>query len=145
MGKLVDDVEKMDIPNKDKLMITMFPGIGFGFLPPNFKELVERLDCESCLQICVRIKAILEKGDQQKAAMRWWQSLPFFRSRAERAFEQETEPLLKEANALRDADTAHWSNETEKEISREFVGCYLQRENWEHSTGAGMSLLTQKK
>lgn len=145
MGKLVDDVEKMVIPDKGKLMITMFPGIGFGFLPPNFEELVKRLDCESCLQICARIKAILEKGDEQRAKMRWWQSLPFFRSRAERIFDQETEPLLREADALREVDTDHWGNETEKEISREFVGCYLQRENWEHRTGMGVSILTQKK
>ena len=132
MSKLIDEIEKReDLNKKQKLFITMFPGIGFGFVPPNFDKLRERLDCDLCLEMCEKVKQVLEikmpKGLRYK--------LPWVRKAWQREADVKIEQIVAELKALANRDEEHWKAPEEREVSKEFVSCYLQRDGWEHVSG----------
>lgn len=55
MAGLKEELERSGLDERQQLLMTLFPGILFGFPPPNLKEMLERIDCSTCRQIAERV------------------------------------------------------------------------------------------
>lgn len=51
--KATESLKKIILLNRQQKLLAMFPGVGFGFPPPNFKDMMERFDCPTCQAILV--------------------------------------------------------------------------------------------
>lgn len=59
--KLVDKLTANPFFNdRQKIITSMFPGILFGFVPPNFDQMIERIDCAVCGEILVILGSMLK-------------------------------------------------------------------------------------
>jgi hypothetical protein len=129
MGKLLDKVEKLNLPDKDKLLMTMFPEILSGFIPPNFTQLQERIDCPVCMAMAESFKRVHEME-----MPRDWRHLllPWVRRTWHRQADADVEQVLKDFAAMGTQDKAHWESPEARNISQEFVNAFVTRSNWEY-------------
>mgnify|MGYP001583869949 CR=1 FL=1 len=128
MGKLVNDIEKLDLSDREKLIMTMFPGILFGFPPQNLKQLTERIDCPTCKAIAEKLKKI----NDLKMPSGWRYKIPWVRKAWREQANTDAKETLNNVKSLETQDKAHWENADERRISKEFVTAFVKREDWEH-------------
>ncbi len=57
--KVTDALKKTNLPDRQQKLLAMFPGCMFGFPPPYFKEMMERLDCPTCQEILGIVERML--------------------------------------------------------------------------------------
>ena len=127
VSNLVDTVKKLNLSEKDTLMIMMFPGILFGFFPSNFKQLEERMSCSICIAIAEKIKRIADI----KKPKSWKHKLPWIRRAWKKQVNTLAQQLVCEAKVLEDSDKEHWGSKEKEKISMEFVGAFSCFERWE--------------
>ena len=51
--RVIDSLKKVGLPDRQQKLLAMFPGLLFGFPPPNFDEMMKRFDCPTCQAILV--------------------------------------------------------------------------------------------
>ena len=124
--KLTDTVEKLNLPEKDKMVMTMFPGILFGFVPVNLDEIEERLDCPSCMAIAEKMKVVIS----MKMPHGWRYYLPWVRSAWRKQTSDLAQQLFNEVKALEKQDREHWESGISRTISKEFVTAFIKRDDW---------------
>lgn len=49
--KLTEALAETDLSARQKRLLALCPGAGFGCLPPNMDKIIERVDCPTCSQI----------------------------------------------------------------------------------------------
>ncbi len=55
--RVVDILNNVALAKRQKKLLAMFPGLMFGFPPPNFDEMMKRFDCLTCQDIlAIKIK-----------------------------------------------------------------------------------------
>ncbi|MFA6430014.1 MAG: hypothetical protein WCV84_06010 [Patescibacteria group bacterium] len=54
---LKDRLADVEMPDRTRRLLMLFPGIMFGFSPPHMEEMIERMDCP----ICGKILKVVEK------------------------------------------------------------------------------------
>ena len=131
MSKLMEDIARLDLPDRNKLMMTMFPGLLFGFVPPNFKQLEERLSCQTCLTIANKLKQITSM--RMPSGLKY--KLPWVRKSLQQQVNANAQQILSEIKTIENKDKNHWEGDEAREISREFMTSFVGREGWERYGG----------
>lgn len=59
MVGLKEELAGSSFDERQQLLISLFPGILFGFPPPNIKEMLERIDCSTCREMVEYLTQVL--------------------------------------------------------------------------------------
>lgn len=125
--RLVDNVEKLDLSERNKLLMTMFPGILFGFVPSNYAELVKRLDCDICLAMARELKGIADARMPRDWRHRL---LPWVRKAWKERANADATARLARMKELQKQDPEHWEDPDERNTSKVFINSFVMREDW---------------
>ncbi len=174
MPKLKDELDaNPGLPDRSKVILSMFPGCLFGFPPPNLNEMIERLDCPVCQEILEVLTKVLEVSDslnekinnfckpvrdKNESAQKKYEKRHkmFILGRLFKKPEPEQDPdyknqswyaelndklneLMGQLETVKQKDPAHWGDEENDKISKEFTSAYFHRDCWVTSSGPGYS------
>ena len=121
MGNLSKRLEQTELPESTQRLLALFPGILFGFPPPNLSIIKTRISCEKCLNIAERLMAVVHNDHPRGFKYRF----PWVRKKW----------ILKVLDAVKrfeEEDREHWGDKEAREVSKDFVTAYVKKDGWQY-------------
>ncbi len=161
--KLTDKLKSnLSLIERTQMILSLFPGIMFGFGPSNMQAMLERLDCPYCQKIVktweeyfltesllkIRIEEF-QKPAQDK--INRLKKIPLIGERLVKllglelpnpnqenwhiGFKSKLDKLMSDLDGSHLKDDRHWLDPVNIKLSKEFTSAYLKRDSWEHIEG----------